>query len=201
MNKMKQTLLSLLVFGSFAFGAGDIEPVDDALDSEPAVNNSGVYMGAGAGTQAVNFNYYGEEFSAMTMMLQLGYKYNMYLSTEARYTFGCCTDYDIGSNTNVTAYNGTMSSWGMYIKPTYPFADFSVYALLGYGGVMLSELNGGDAYESGFQWGLGMQYAYTKKMSIFADYVSVYDDAGFDYVGKAGDVDSDTWTIGLNYSF
>ena len=202
MNKIKFLLTSVVTFGGLAFGAGDLEPVDDAMSNDITDNNTaGVYMGAGIGTQAVNFDYHREKFSATTMMLQLGYQYNSYLSAEARYTFGCCTDYDIGSNTNVTAYSGTISSWGMYVKPMYPIDDFSVYALLGYGGVMLSELNNGDAYESGFQWGLGVQYAYTEKMSIFVDYVSVYNDTGFDYVGTAGDVDSATWTIGLSYSF
>ena len=201
MNKMKYLPLAIVILGSFALAGGDLTPLDEAETDVLTVNSSGVYIGTGIGTMAVNFDFYGEEFSAKTMMLQAGYAYSQYAALEARVTFGCCSDYDTGSNTNVTAYNGTMSSWGMYVKPMYPINDFSVYGLLGYGGVMISELNGGDAYESGFQWGLGMQYAYTERMSVFVDYLSLYDDAGFDYVGATGNVDSDTWTIGLNYRF
>jgi opacity protein-like surface antigen len=83
----------------------------------------------------------------------------------------------------------------------YPIGDFSVYALLGYGGVSLSNLENGDAYESGFQWGLGAGYAFTENISVFADYVKLYDDTGFDYRAQNANVDSDTWTIGLSYKF
>lgn len=75
------------------------------------------------------------------------------------------------------------------------------YALLGYGGVMLDDLVSGDAYEGGFQWGLGAGYAFTDNISVFADYVSLYDGTGFDYRAQNQNVDSDTWTVGVSYKF
>jgi opacity protein-like surface antigen len=66
---------------------------------------------------------------------------------------------------------------------------------------MLSDLNAGDAYESGFQWGLGAQYGFTDTLTVFVDYVSLYNGTGFDYVAKLDDVDLNTWTIGLTYKF
>ena len=58
-----------------------------------------------------------------------------------------------------------------------------------------------DAVEDGFQWGLGASYAFTEEVSVFADYISLYDDTGFDYRAKLDDVDADTWTVGLTYNF
>ena len=135
-------------------------------------------------------------------MLQAGYKYNAYVALEGRYTFGFSTDYKQGDLPDGTiGYDGDPSIWGIYLKPVYPIGNFSLYALLGYGGVMLEDIAGGDAYESGFQWGIGASYAFTEHISGFVDYVSLYDDTGFDYRARLDDVDSDTWTLGVSYRF
>jgi len=84
----------------------------------------------------------------------------------------------------------------------YPVTEaFDVYALLGYGGTQLGNLEGGDAYESGLHWGLGAQYEVMENLLVFADYVRLYDGTGFDYRAQDEDVDADTWTIGLSYRF
>jgi len=200
MKKIKLSLVSIVALSSLTFAGGDIAPVVEEMPV--VVDNSAFYLGLGIGAAEVNFDYYGEEFSATTLMLQAGYQYNEYVALEGRYTFGFSTDYDVGTNPNSTAYDGDFSSWGIYVKPMYPVTDaFDIYALLGYGGVMLSNLNNGDAYDSGFQWGLGAQYAFTDNIAVFVDYVSLYNDTGLDYAATLDDVDSDTWTIGLTYKF
>ncbi len=84
----------------------------------------------------------------------------------------------------------------------YPVTEeFNVYALLGYGGVQLGNLESGDAAESGFQWGLGASYDATETIAVFVDYVKLYDDTGFDYRAQLEDVDSDAWTLGVSYIF
>jgi opacity protein-like surface antigen len=83
----------------------------------------------------------------------------------------------------------------------YPIGDFNIYALLGYGGVKLDDLVLGDAYEDGFQWGLGANYNINENFSVFADYVSLYDDTGFDYRAQLHNIDADTWTVGVSYKF
>ena len=136
-------------------------------------------------------------------MLQAGYQVNEYLALEGRYTFGMGgSDYDSGNLTNATdTYDGDLSTWGIYVKPMYPIGDFSLYGLLGYGEIMLEDLAGGDAVEGGFQWGLGASYAFTEEISVFADYVSLYDDTGFDYRAQLSNVDADAWTVGITYNF
>ena len=202
MNKSILSLVSILVLSGLSYAGGDIAPVEPVVEAPIAIDNSALYLGLGFGSASVNDDFSSEEISSNTIMLQAGYKYNQYVAVEGRYTFGFNTDYDVGNTGNLSnAYDGDFSSWGVYVKPMYPIGDFTLYALLGYGGVMLDDLAQGDAYESGFQWGLGAGYAFTENVSVFVDYVSLYDDTGFDYRAQLHDVDADTWTVGVSYTF
>ena len=199
---MKKILISLVTANAILMAGGDIAPVEPIVETPVVVEQSPFYLGIGIGTASVNDDDTSEEFEATTLMLQAGYQYNDYIALEGRYTFGLDMDYSPG-NTNSSSgdYDGDFSSWGLYVKPMYPIGNFSLYALLGYGGVMLDNLAGGDAYESAFQWGLGASYAMSDNYSVFVDYVSLYDDTGFDYRARLDDIDSDTWTFGVSYRF
>ena len=197
------SLVSILALSGTSYAGGDIAPVEPVVEAPIVIiDHSAFYLGLGFGQSAVNDDMTDEEITNNTVMLQAGYQYNEYVALEGRYTFGFNTDYDPGKTGNMSSdYDGDFSSWGLYVKPMYPIGDFTVYGLLGYGGIMLDNLEQGDAYESGFQWGLGASYAFTDTVSVFADYISLYDDTGFDYRAKLNDVNSDTWTIGLSYKF
>jgi len=202
MKNSISSLMSILIFSGLSYAGANVAPVEEPVIAIPVIDSSTFYMGLGFGNAYVNDDYTDEEISNNTVMLQAGYQYNEYVAIEGRYTFGFNTNYDPWNTGNLSSdYDDDFSSWGIYVKPMYPIGDFSVYALLGYGGVMLDSLEQGDAYESGFQWGLGAGYAFTEQISAFADYVSLYDDTGFDYRAQLDDVDSDTWTIGLSYRF
>ena len=201
MKNITLSLITIFAMSGLAQAGGDIAPVEEPIVI-PMVDNTAFYIGMGIGGATVNNDMTNEEFSSTMLMLQAGYQYNEYIAVEGRYSFGFSTDYDMGTTYGFPGgYEGDISSWGLYVKPMYPIGDFSIYALLGYGGVMLSELNAGDAYESGFQWGLGASYAVSDNISVFADYVSLYDDTGFDYAAQLDDINSDTWTVGLSYKF
>ena len=199
---MKETFLScitIIALSGVAYAGGDITPVEEVV--EPLVQEeSSYYIGMGVGGITLNNDSSNEEFTSTQLMLQMGYQYNKYIAVEGRYAFGFNTDYEVGTTPPVTSY-GDISNWGIYLKPMYPIGDFSVYALLGYGGVILDKINDGDAYENGFQWGLGAQYAITQNISVFIDYVSLYNDTGFDYIARYDDIDSDVWTLGMSYRF
>jgi len=206
---MKKGVLSLAAFFAISgvgYAGGDIVPVEPVSEVPAAVELTGLYVGIGLGQASVDNETSGESWDSNTFVLQAGYEFNPYLALEGRYSFGFNMDYSKGSSTGIDVVTGVpfdndFSSWGIYVKPMYPVGDFSVYALLGYGGVELSNINGGDAYENGFQWGLGASYNVTKRISVFVDYVSLYDDTGFDYVGTLASWDSDTWTVGISYRF
>ena len=204
MSNLTNTILSLvsiLALSGVSYAGGDIVPVEEVI--VPDVDNSAFYIGLGIGYSSLNDDFTNEEISNNTVMLQAGYRYNEYVSLEGRYSFGFNTDYDRGHllPDPFLDYNGDVSNWGIYVKPMYPIGDFNIYALLGYGGVQLDDLMLGDAYEDGFQWGLGGSYAINENFSVFVDYVSLYDDTGFDYRAQLRNIDSDTWTVGVSYKF
>ena len=96
-----------------------------------------------------------------------------------------------------------IDAWGIYLKPMLPVGEnFNVYALLGYGSV---EVGGMD--ESGFQWGAGASYGMSENLSLFVDYVSLYDDTyidswtdRYDYV-ENWDYSIYSINVGLTYKF
>ncbi len=199
MKKITLSLVSILALSGTAIAGGDIAPAEPVVETPIVVEQSPFYLGIGIGDASINDDDTSEEFSAMTLMLQAGYQYNEYMALEGRYTFGLDMDYSPG-NTNGD-YDGDFSSWGIYLKPMYPVGNLNLYALLGYGGVMLDDVARGDAYESGFQWGLGASYAMGENYSVFVDYICLYDDTGFDYRARLDDVNSNTWTLGVSYKF
>ena len=181
---------------------GDVAPIEEPVLA-PVVDNSAFYIGLGVGQAAINDDQTVEEITSTMVMLQAGYQYNDYVALEGRVSFGFNTDYDPGNTGNTSGeYDNDISSWGIYVKPMYPVTEaFDIYALLGYGGVQLGNLESGDAYESGFQWGLGAQYEVMENVLIFADYVRLYDDVGFESRAQLEDVNSDAWTLGVSYRF
>ena len=202
MRKRVLSLMSILTLSGMAYGGGDIAPVD-AVPVVPIVNESAFYLGLGMGGSSIDDAQTDEEISSTTVLLQAGYQYNKYVAVEGRIWLGFNTDYDPGNTGNTgEEYNDDFSSWGIYVKPMYPVTEaFDVYVLLGYGGTQLKNLEKGDAYERGFQWGIGAQYEVMENVILFADYVRLYDGKGFDYRAQDEDVDADVWTIGLSYRF
>ena len=195
------SLVAVLALGTMAYAGGDVAPIEE-IPASVVTDESVFYIGMGIGYTTFDNDFTSEKITSNTLMLQAGYQYNQYIALESRYSFGFNTDYDAGNIVNpVQVYDGDVTSWGIYLKPMYPIGNFSVYALLGYGEVMLEDILNGDAVEGGFQWGLGASYNFTENISVFVDYVSLYNSTGFDYVAKNADIDVDTWTLGVSYKF
>jgi opacity protein-like surface antigen len=237
---MKKILLSVttaMAMSSLAMAGGNIAPVEEVIVEAPeavvevADTDSGLYLGLAYGylnstdtitsadgwlSQSVDLwdDSYGE------IMLQAGYKFNQYVAVEGRYWFGVST----GSWLNPNGTNGvigdaaadvSIDGWGIYVKPMYPVADgFNIYALLGYGGAS-ADLDNTDIWDdltdqSGFSWGLGAEYAFNDNVSLFVDYVVLYDDTE-SYTsysvgnGKLATFDNelsyDTVNFGITYKF
>jgi len=101
-----------------------------------------------------------------------------------------------------------MSGWSLFVKPQYPVTeDFSVYALLGAGGLDLSgslvsavpSIPVVDVDNTTFQWGIGLSYRVMENVSLFADYAWLAN--GIDDENSVYQLDVDTFTIGVNYHF
>lgn len=216
---MKKIILSLAVISSLGFASGDAMLV---VPTAEEIDDTGFYLGAGVSAMSSRkssvsmdiFNEKAGQDRLGNVELLAGYIVNDYLAIEGRYGFGI-TDEDRVEMT---------SQWSIFLKPTYKFEDdedrangenyFSVYALLGYGGVKLEGVNGVVALvdKSGFQWGLGVSYTfretssdgnYTYKDSwtVYADYASLGSNMeGLYYTGET-EVSADAFTVGLIYKF
>jgi len=224
MKKFTLSIAAVMAMGTFAIAGGDIAPVEEPMVEvvEPVVTDSGFYLGLGYSfmqderlwTEGKNAGDKAEgDWNAV--MLQAGYKFNQYIAVEGRYwlTVG---DPDIANNWGKdTAWleeNTELDAWGIYVKPMYPVTDaFDVYALLGYAQSKL-EVNDGTcscvAVDDGaFSWGLGAAYSFTDNLSIFTDYVVLYDDKsipsanGVAHPEWEADIKIDTWNFGVTYKF
>ncbi|MEA3491758.1 MAG: porin family protein [Campylobacterota bacterium] len=231
---MKNIVLSavtVIAMSSFAVAGGDIAPIEEPIVEVPevveVVVDAGFYLGLGYGSMKGEETYHydnalGNRVSIEIdtrdfdqLLLQAGYKFNSYVAIEGRYWIGMNdlsdTSYYFDNPFNTDA---TLNAFGIYVKPMYPVTEeFDVYALLGYGKTSLEEdifIPGGTFTETtdldGFSWGLGVSYTFNGNVSIFADYVVLYDDNYDEYqdyldTGASSDFVIDTFNVGVSYKF
>lgn len=210
MKKNVFTLLTILVLSEIAFAGGNAAPIA-LVPVVPIVTaeENPFYLGLGYSNMSLNNDLTNEEFSGDAVMIQVGYQYDRNFALEGRYTHHVGDlDYVGGRtiNRDNSDYPADFTNMAIYLKPIYPIDNFSIYALLGYGEVELTDIPewnriSADRAESGFQWGLGVAYLFSENMSAFVDYVNMYDDEGFDYRAMNADIIADTWTFGLTYKF
>lgn len=200
---MKNIILSVVAIGSFGFAGGDIEPVKAESVLEEAV--SPFYLGLGLSNvstrgSSISLDFFKDKTAqdeTGDILLMAGYDFNKYMAIEGRYT-----DSMVGEDLL------TRESWGVYVKPKYPATQaFTLYALLGYGGLSVDGKgsNIADVDDTSFQWGVGASYALNAHLSIFFDYVNIANDMDADILVLDGlsfsGVDSDALSVGLTYSF
>ena len=206
MKKIALSTLMIVLMNSFGVAGGDIDPVEAAVVVEEGV--SPFYVGLGLSSVSTRnsreslgfFHDYDWQEETGDVLLMAGYEFNQYLAVEGRYM------------TSILAEDRlTRDSWGAYVKPQYPVNDeLSVYALLGYGGMTVDGkgsslilFNRNDIDDSGFQWGLGVNYDLNAHFSIFIDYVNIANDMDADILFGLPftEVDSDALSVGVTYNF
>jgi len=208
---MKRTILSIvsiMALSGISYAGDSTEIVDVDVIEIPTVDESAFYVGLGGSYMGMYNDLTNEEFTTTGVTLQVGYQYNRYLAVEARYTMGVANvAYENGNTVNLDNdnFDTDFSNIGIYLKPIYPIGDFKIYGLLGYGDTILSKVPVGSTVasrgEDGFQWGLGLDYAITDNISVFADYARVYDDKGFNFRALTADINVQLITAGLTYRF
>ena len=199
MKKIALSAAAIVGMSSFGFAGGDIIPVAAPIVEE--IDNSSFYVGLGYAAVSVrssadDLNFFDEEPGQDRLgniSLLAGYNFNEYVAVEGRYT---------------TSFNQEdsveMDGWSLFVKPQYPVSeDFSIYALLGFGGVIVDGINGhvADVDDSGFQWGIGASYLAAENISVFIDYTSLASDMEGLYFTGAPEIDADALTLGVTYSF
>ena len=218
---MKNIVLSavaVLAMSSFAVAGGDIAPVEVPMVVEPVIDDSGFYLGLAYSAlnmtneyETYRYSYTDFDKSLDEVMVQAGYKFNSYVAVEGRYWFG------LSGDTQWPEYyeqygvaDTTVDAWGIYVKPMYPVTEeFDIYALLGYASSNIAIDDFGnvsnltsDVDLDGFSWGLGAAYSFTENLSVFVDYVSLYNESHFEsYADVESDTTIDTWNFGVTYKF
>ena len=205
MKKIVLSVSAVAAMSSLVFAGGgtkEVAPVVEPVVVIPMAEElSGFYAGLGiAAVSTRDASISMDIFDPETGQDRLGnysffagYNFNEYIAVEGRYT-NTFSDEDLVE----------MDGWSLFVKPQYPVSeDFSVYALLGFGGVSMDGINGSgvDVDDSGFQWGLGMNYLVTENISIFVDYTSLAADMEGVYYNGALEVDAAAFTVGVNYLF
>jgi len=142
-----------------------------------------------------------------SIMFQAGYKFNEFLSLEARYYKGFDDDFYRASRDHTKTFNAL----GIYLKPTYSYKNITLYALAGYAklysdftvhnpaGDITTNLDDHD-----FSWGIGLSYKLTQDISIFGDYIKVYNKTQThirNNIEKKFDINDKVFTVGLTYHF
>jgi opacity protein-like surface antigen len=203
MKKILFSLYAVTAMASIAVAGGDIEsvePVAEPIVVVPGGEQNGFYAGFGLTGAAVRDSALsvswsgseGREDRLGNFTFIAGYDFNAYVAIEGRYT-----------NSFTHEDKTDMEGWSLFVKPQYPVTEnFSIYALLGYGGAKLDGKNGYnvDVDNESFQWGLGADYMITDSFSVFADYVWFANDMDGKWVG-VDSVDIDTINVGVNYHF
>jgi opacity protein-like surface antigen len=204
---MKTGILSLaavIALGSASWAGGVIPPV---VEPEPMVEEavSPFYVGialADLSTRgsSADLNFFGDELGqgrALGLTLLAGYEFNPYIAVEGRYTTAFGRE-DVAE----------MSAWSIFAKPQYPVSeDFSIYALLGFGGVTIDGITLADNIsvdDTGFQWGLGMSYslkgATGYDVALFLDYTSLASDMDGFFLNDL-EANADALSLGATFRF
>lgn len=213
MKKLTLSFMAILAINSFVVAGGHIKNVEQAVEEVieiPTVDESAFYVGAGYGLlnqTSDNVTAMGgidAEWEVDMLLLQVGYQYNKYIAVEGRYWYGLSDVTQNMTGQTEVDVSGDYSAWGVYLKPMYPLGDLNVYGLLGYASVILDGDNGFNWETDGLSWGVGLQYAFTDNLSVFADYIMMgeadeYTLNGVD--GAVSDISIDTINVGLTYTF
>ena len=201
MKKIALSVVAIVGMSSFVFAGGDIVPVTEPSGEVVVESPSAFYVGLGIAAVSATGNTLSENIfdekngqeRLGNVTLLAGYDYNEYVAFEGRYTTSFARE-------DIVEMNG----WSLFVKPQYPVSEeFSVYALLGFGGVTMDGINGSavDVDDTGFQWGLGVSYDVYDNMVLFADYTSLANDMDGIFWGGELAADADAFTVGLNYKF
>jgi len=203
MHKIVLSVWAVIGMSSLGFAGGDFETVVEPVVAVPVVLEDKSDFYAGLGLTAISTRdaahsvdwggdgIYQDRLGNVSLVA--GYNFNAYFAAEGRYT------------TSFTHEDSVeMNGWSIFVKPQYPVTDdFSVYGLLGYGGVILDGVNGAtvDVDDTGFQGGIGANYIVMDNLSLFADYTWLANDMDGIFFNGADKVDVDAFTIGVNYLF
>ena len=210
---MKRVIISLALGTTLmcAGGSKNIDkPASNMLDIPtvaPMSMGMGMkdfYIGLGLGTFKMDVEptaagFSAQELTSNTATLLAGYEINDYLDVQVRYTRGI-EDIEVDTGITTTS-NSIYSNIAVLAKVKYKIEAFTPYALVGYGENEITNAQGSDRQEAGFQYGVGISYSINNTWQVFVDYMKTYDDKGFNRLAAKDDIDVGLTTFGIHYRF
>lgn len=223
MKKLNLSLLTILAMTTFATASSvapivaPVEPIDPIapVSSYTTLQNGLVnefYIGGAYGLLGAEYredingesNTISSNDDYSQAMLQVGYKINPYFGFEGRYWVGMSDQ-----SWNNVVYGGLkaqVDTWGVYTKFFLPLTDsFDVYALLGYANATYTiegdKFGKDNSAFDGFSWGIGSNLDVADNMSIYVDYVGLYNDFYTNIRGNDTTVIIGSLNIGINFIF
>ena len=206
-------IIATLIFSTFTYAENNFNYTEENENTttetvHPFFKDLNVhfYLGAALSTLSLTGSN-NESFNAKGLTLQLGYRYNDYLSIEGRFTKHLGDlEYKPGRSGGAAIddlSHADFTTTAIYIKPQYRINRVRVYGMLGYGEVKLSNLanDGIDRAEAGLQLGLGLSYSYLPHVEFYVDFESIYSGKGFDQGGTNNEYTANSFNIGVAYRF
>jgi len=197
---MKRLISIILLLSTVALYAHNPKYQQKAT-SKPisVIKDNGFYIGLGVGYFDLQNSTINEKLSSSIATAIVGYDLNSYLSIEARYNQGITHLHYKGTTSKIL--NSAYSNLAIYAKAGYPIKHLKPYILIGYGVNKISNLNGSDRVELSKQYGVGVSYKLNDNISLFADYIRVYNKKGFDGRAVKDNLKAKLITIGATYNF
>jgi len=204
MKKILFSICTVVAISSCAMAGGDMKNVEPAVEpvvAVPEVSHNGFYLGLGLSAvstrdASVSMDFFdgkvGQDRLGELLLIG-GYDFNEYIGVEGRYMTSIVDEDSV-----------EMDGWSLFVKPQYPVTEnFTVYALLGFGGVNIDGVKSSiaDVDDTDFQWGVGASYTFMDDFSVFVDYTSLASDMDGRYSNGATSVDADAINVGVNYKF
>ena len=119
----------------------------------------------------------------------IGYNFHPYFAGEAMLSIGTSSDSDLGVDAKVK------NAFGLFIKPKYDINNFEVFGRLGWARTKVSvSVPGfsGEGSDNDFAYGVGVNYNFSPKTYVGADYLRLLDKNGTKVGG---------WTVSVGYRF
>ena len=205
MNQKVTSAIIILSIATVSYAGHSTSPAHKSSYVKQSHFEKYFYVGVGASAMKLLNDGTGENFTTDGISMQVGYQYSQYLAFEARYTMSVANiKYDAaGGGKSDSDYPADFTNAALYLKPMYPIGDLSIYGLIGYGEVGITNLPKGDVdrAEAGLQLGAGLDYRVNNKISVFVDYTLLYDGQGFDNLGISKNHKASMVTFGALYNF
>ncbi len=207
MKKSFLSIVTILSLSNVAYAYSDVERAKAEKEAiEVRLDDNRFYAGFAVSYMSMKNDLSKEEFTATGQSIHAGYQYGKYIAIEGRYTINASNvSYSSGTTDalDLADYPTDFTNIGLYAKLIYPIDNISVYGLMGYGEVGLTNvpIDDVDRAESGFQWGGGVAYMIGDSFEVFVDYLFLYSGQGFDSLAQQADQDATLVTLGLSYKF